>query len=561
LEYSSTLKLCQSAFFLSLAWLVATSGPLSAASTLFGVQNRVSEWGFRAAKPHADPFNEVELDVLITDPQGRQDRVPAFWAGDQDWTVRYSPPTPGRYQFRTICNDTSDLGLHGQEGTLEVSPYTGDNPLFRHGPIRIAADQRHFQHADGTPFFWLGDTWWMGLCQRLRWPEDFEVLTADRIAKGFTVVQIVAGLYPDMPPFDPRGANEAGCPWDPSFTHIRPAYFDMADLRIEYLVNHGLVPCVVGSWGYFLPKMGVERVKQHWRYLVARWGAFPVMWCLAGEGTMPDYLSTSKQADAALQKHGWTEVARYVRQIDPYHHPISIHPSQNSRDTLEDPALLDFDMLQTGHNDRASLPNTVQQVTHSLERSPRMPVVDAEPCYEGILEAGRQEVQRLLFWACLLSGAGGHTYGANGLWQVNTASQPFGPSPHGRSWGDTPWDEAYRLPGSKQLGLGKALLLRYPWWRFEPHPEWVEPHWTKDNYILPYAAGIPGGVRFVYTPARWDLPRVRELDSAKYTAFLFSPTNGKRYDLGRVAPDDQASWQPPVPPIVQDWVMVLEASH
>ena len=42
----------------------------------------------------------------------------------------------------------------------------------------------------------------MGLVKRLGWPEDFQLLTADRISKGFAVIQIVAGLYPDMPPFD-----------------------------------------------------------------------------------------------------------------------------------------------------------------------------------------------------------------------------------------------------------------------------------------------------------------------------------------------------------------------
>ena len=47
------------------------------------------------------------------------------------------------------------------------------------------------------------------------------------------------------------------------------------------------------------------------------------------------------------------------------------------------------------------------------------------------------------------------------------------------------------MPGSAQLGLAKRLLERYEWWRFEPHPEWAEPHWTKENYSAPYAAGIP----------------------------------------------------------------------
>ena len=45
-------------------------------------------------------------------------------------------------------------------------------------------------------------------------------------------------------------------------------------------------------------------MKKHWRYLIARWGAYPVVWCLAGEGTMPYYLSKTPKEDADTQKHG-----------------------------------------------------------------------------------------------------------------------------------------------------------------------------------------------------------------------------------------------------------------
>jgi hypothetical protein len=96
-----------------------------------------------------------------------------------------------------------------------------------------------------APFLWLGDTWWMGLCKRLSWSEDFQLLTADRVDKGFRVIQIVAGLYPDMPGFDECGANEAGFPWEEDYARVNPSYFDMADLRIQWLVRSGLVPCVV----------------------------------------------------------------------------------------------------------------------------------------------------------------------------------------------------------------------------------------------------------------------------------------------------------------------------
>jgi len=534
-------------------------GAVGPASSHFAVQNRVTEWSYTSTKTYPDPFNDLELDVLITDSHGHEQRVPAFWAGDFNWRVRFAPNAAGKFVYRTICSDTNNADLHGQQGVLEAVPYEGTNQLYGHGAVRIASDHHHFEQADGTPFFWLGDTWWMGLCRRLRWPEDFQLLSADRVQKGFTVIQIVAGLYPDMPEFDPRGANEAGFPWNPEKTRIVPAYFDAADLRIQHLVEKGLVPCIVGCWGYHLPMYGEKAMRKHWRNLIARWGAYPVIWCLAGEGSMPYYLSEHKEQDTALQKRGWTELGAYVRATDAFHRLVSIHPSSNSRDAIEDPAVLDFDMLQTGHGDRTSLPNTVRQVTKSLERSPKMPVVNSEVCYEGILEASREEVQRLMFWADILSGAAGHTYGANGIWQVNTEVEPFGPSPHGRSWGDTPWTTAYKLPGSTGLGLGKAFLMRFEWWRFEPHPEWAEPHWNEQNFLAPYASGIPGEVRLVYAPASWNLPKLANLEAnVSYHAALFNPSTGKETDLGQVKADDQGKWQPPVPPIVRDWVLVLK---
>jgi uncharacterized protein DUF4038/uncharacterized protein DUF5060 len=542
----------------ALATGLAMFPALGRAQAREALQHCVTEWSFASGKAYRDPFNEIELDVVFRGPGGEEDRVPAFWSGQQSWRIRYAPKTPGKYSWRTVCSDTSNADLHGRTGSLDVAPYQGDNPLHKHGPVRVGADKRRFEHADGTPFFWLGDTWWMGLCQRLNWPKDIQTLAADRVRKGFTVVQIVAGLYPDMPQFDQRGANEAGFPWETSYARINPAYFDMADLRMEYLVSKGLAPCIVGCWGYYLPILGEKKMKQHWRNIVARWGSLPVFWCLAGEGSMPYYLSKNHEQDAALQKHGWSEIGRYIRSIDPSHHPITIHPSTAARATVDDPSVLDFDMLQTGHSDRTSIPNTIRLVTESYAQTPTMPVLVGEVCYEGIMEASRQEVQRFMFWSCLLSGAGGHTYGANGIWQVNTAEKPFGASPHGRSWGDTPWETASQLPGSAQLGMAKKLITRYEWWRFEPHPEWAEPHWTSKDYVQAYAAGIPGQVRIFFFPV-WDSPVIKQLEKGvNYKAFFFNPANEREYPLLAVESDAEGAWKPSPPPIFQDWVLVME---
>jgi hypothetical protein len=524
-------------------------------ATVYGAM----EWSFTSTRSYDNPFADVELDMMVRDPEGTEWRVPAFWAGGQTWRVRYSPAKTGVHTWRSICNDAANSGLHAQHGTLEAVPYQGTNALYRHGPIRVAKDLRHFEHADGTPFFWLGDTWWMGLVKRLRWPEDFQVLTANRLRKGFSVVQIVAGLYPDMPERDRRGANEAGFPYDEDYSRVNPAYFDMADLRIQYLADHGIAPCIVGCWGYYLPILGLEKMKRHWRCLVARWGAYPVIWCLAGEGAMPYYLSKDREGDARAQKSGWTEIGRYVRSIDSYRHMITIHPSSSARTTVDDPSVIDFDMLQTGHSDRESIPNTIKLITTAYAKTPVMPVINGEVCYEGIQEASRQEVQRFMFWACVLSGATGHTYGANGIWQVNTPDQPFGASPHGRNWGDTPWQTASELPGSEQLGMARSLLAKYSWWRMEPHPEWIEPHWSKENFMQPYAAGIPGTLRIMYFPKTVRVDhKIKQLEpGVSYHARWWNPVSGRDTDIETVS-GRAGEWQPPPPAIFQDYVLVME---
>ena len=102
-----------------------------------------------------------------------------------------------------------------------------------------------------------------------------------------------------------------------------------------------------------------------------------------------------------------------------------------------------------------------------------MPVIDGEASYEMLNDSLPTEWTRRMFWLCLMNGAAGHTYGANGIWQCNRADEPHGASPHGGNYGRIPWNEAMNLPGSRQVGFGKKLLEQYPWQEFKPHPEWV----------------------------------------------------------------------------------------
>jgi hypothetical protein len=432
--------------------------------------NQVVEFNIVSDRSYLDPFNDVDVTVVATAKSGSFN-IPAFWGGSNVWRVRFSSARPENYGLAVISSDPSNESFKNWRTNVAVTPDVPADSLWR-GPINVADDKRHFRRSDNTPFLWLGDTWWMGFSRRLHWNE-FQELTADRVAKGFNTVQIVAGLYPDMPAFDERGLGEGGFPWTTNYSRINPEYFDAADKRIQYLCDNGLMPCIVGAWGYHLPWLGVERMKKHWRYLIARWGAYPVVWCVAGEAAMPYYLAENKERDRAFQIKGWSEMARFIRHTDGFHRLITIHPTDFSRSQVDDAKLIDFEMLQTGHSDRASIPNTIDRLRSSLRLEPAMPVINSEVCYEGIGGTCHDDIQRFFVWTCLLSGAAGHTYGANGIWQVNRREEPYGRSPHGGNWGTTPWNDAMKLPGSRQTGLAKKLLERFEWWRFEFHPEWA----------------------------------------------------------------------------------------
>jgi hypothetical protein len=540
--------------------------------------NQVLQRNFTSARRYPNPFTDVEVDVVVAGPGGAHWRVPAFWAGAGTWAFRFAGPRAGHYSYCTECSDAANAGLHGQQGSFRIAAYKGSHPLYRHGRPQVAADQRHFQHADGTPFFWLGDTWWMGLTDRISCRE-LAGLIANRTQKGFTVIQTVAGLYPDMDWRDKRGANEGGFPYNADFSRINPRWFDYADKKLAMLVEAGLAPCLVGSWGYFFTWMGEEKVKRHWRYLIARYSAYPLFWCLAGEGTMPPYKyltnvggaapdAAKKKELADAQKTGWTGIGRYVRATDPFHNLVSIHPSDSGRNCVEDDSVLDFDMLQTGHGGVECLPNTLKVVRGSYHRQPAKPVVQSEVCYEGIFGRARDDLQRLLFWQCMLNGCAGFTYGANGIWQLNRPEKPYGNSPHGTSWGFTPWQEAALLPGAAAVGMGKRLLEKFAWWKLQPGwaacekpgagpgdgaPGWEDPQLA--------GCGQQLIVAYIYRPkAPWHAPDRYRLEgfapSASYKVRYIDPQSGREWKLGILAADDQGRCVVPYAPCLIDLVLV-----
>lgn len=563
-------------FCLGVALLLSPPGTSVTRAAAPVTRERMVEWTIESRKSYSDPFNDVDVDVVFG-KDGQYWHVPTFWRGGQRWTVRFAPPAPGTYKYHLESTDKANDDLNGHEGEVTITAYKGTKALLAHGALRVSTNKRYFEHTDGTPFYWLGDTWWTGLSSRLSW-KGFQELTADRKAKGFTVVQTVAGLVPseEVCPADPGCQNEGGAVWEPGFARINPRYFDYADRRIEHLVSAGIVPAIVGGWSGVGPSvldtMGIAKFKQQWRYIIARYGAYPTFWILGGEVFDPPEDFARKATEGHQFRHlgEWSEVAQYIRSLDPYHHPLTVHEVSPDDPPLQHEALTDFRLFQPGHSGWASIDVEVGQLNlHYARTEATKPLVVGEIGYEMLWRTHLEDFQRTAFWLAMLNGAAGYTYGAAGTWESYTADKPS----QRMKLSLLTWDEGMHLPGSYEVGLGAKLLRRYPWWQFQPHPDWITPHgttllepragvdqfhvdlagewggwwgnlhptdseWKKHdgNFRLPYAAGVPRQVRVVYIGQfGQEPPTIFALEpGVRYRTYYWEPSLGVKVDLGAV---------------------------
>lgn len=514
--------------------------------------------------------------------------VPAFRGADGVLRVRFAAPMAGTWEYST----TPATAAVEPSGRLVVEPYAGDHRLYRHGRLRASADGRTIEHRDGTPFVWVGDTWWMGLAQRLSWPDGFRTLLDDRVGKGFNVVQIVAGPFPDFAAtpdgiWHEQQANEGGWSWERDWTRLDPAYFDAADRRIEALVEAGIVPCIVAMWGFYGTVIGPERARRHWRELVARYAAYPVVFCVAGEFDFPGYdddtASHIRAARRDEQIAMWSELVDVVHDLDPYGNPVTMHPGYGSaRERVTDPDALDIDMLQTSHWSYHRPPDEMRvDVARTLglpsppgfgfddmlgitgravAATPPKPVVNGEPPYEGILGGNWEDVQRYVFWAGLLEGLAGVTYGADGIWQMSAADHAFANSVS--RWGATTWQEAMHHEGGRQIAAGRSLLDRIEWPALRP----IDPTRAQAAGRVAALAMASERSALYYLPSMLidqRLTGMRELPldlpgDGPWRATFVDPRSMDEHPVVGVERGSDRRWTPPPRPTMADWLLLIE---
>ena len=193
-----------------------------------------------------NPYTAVEVYADFTHIDGSTLRRPAFWDGGRTWKIRFaSPGLVGSWTWQTSSN-TSDAGLNGQTGTLEVEQNSSENIFYKHGFWRMSDGKRSLVHADSTPIVLVGDTIWAFPWRATL--EQAKIYAKNRQAKGFNAALLMS-VQPDMRAVGPRDRSldegfDVGFEDLPTghINQLRPEYFQYLDQLINVLVAHEIAP-------------------------------------------------------------------------------------------------------------------------------------------------------------------------------------------------------------------------------------------------------------------------------------------------------------------------------
>lgn len=506
---------------------------------------------FTATQPHA--WSDFPLRVeFIHAGGGEKIAVDGFWNGGNRWLVRYALPREGQWNWTAISNDPGLTGSGSIHATAPAAKQIENNRNYR-GHVQVGPNRRYFVHADGTPFFYIGDTLWKlsSLRAGVKGDRNFYRWADDRTAKKFSVVQ-TAGFWSE--------ANEGGMPFaNNDWSALNPAHFAYTDTRFRYLWYRGFAIAMNTSW-VTRSDMDLQQASNIARYLYARYGAYNLVWGVSGE-------FNHDKAEAYWIKDNYARVRRLGNEIKrfndaAYRHPTSIHPAAgpwissgpySSHYLMHREPWLDHNWLQT-----YSLTERIPHEVHAAyNAAPTKPVVQAEPCYEGSATHPYQErcsayLVRWQAWTALLQGAAGHVYGSEGIYFMDNPN-------------------AVQDPGSSHMSVLSAFLRGLSWWELDPAIDCVTVNGIRpsldpdaDTRLQtrhhPRCAGKVGAFYVAYIPAGNNTNRIalRNLAERAYTARWFNPRTGKTTAI-RNGPVHAKSWQAPPPPDDNDWVLLVRA--
>ena len=530
---------------------------------------RVSELCFTASRSYdAGGGDRVRMDVRFSNRStGRTLTIPAFWDGGDRFMVRFAPPEPGRWTWQSTCPD--DPALDGRKGSLRCRKYTGDLALYQHGFIEARKGTKYLLHADGTPFFYLGDTHWGMYTEDLS-DEHFKRIVRRRVEQGFTVIQ----SEPISAPFHLQDGRVDAEDIDG---------FRQADAYYQFIADAGLVHA---NAEFFFPSdlsrelaSDDEALQALARYWVARFGAYPVLWTLAQEIDNDSYAELGGRF-YDYRNNPWVKIAAYIHAADPYSHPLSAHQENAVNTSVTGAGTEPEESHANGNGVSVFLPEPVSERTgHSwwaaqwsppLHESPQpeairdywlsdRPAVNYEGRYCGLwtLDFG----SRAQGWISFLSGFCGYGYGAADIWYYRSGFDANTTSFDGVEYISpelkaTPWHEALEYPSALQMRHLRSLLESFDWWDLVPvipgNPVFrdasgaaVYARTDREHLLYFYGKGTKTGRISTLPPeggieARWYDPRTGEYQEAA------SPVR-----------EADGYWALPPKPDEEDWVLVI----
>jgi hypothetical protein len=116
----------------------AVSSLTSSSPTMTVSQNTRWELTLTSTKTYANPFLDVTVTVEYTKAGAPSLHGYGFWDGGATFKLRQAFPEPGTWHYKTTATDPSNSGLHNREGDVLVLPYSGPNPLYRHGFLQVS---------------------------------------------------------------------------------------------------------------------------------------------------------------------------------------------------------------------------------------------------------------------------------------------------------------------------------------------------------------------------------------------------------------------------------------
>ncbi len=424
---------------------------------------------------------------------GQRYTVDAFWDGGKTFKARFAPPAPGRWTYRSTSRDP---GLHNATGAITSMAWSDEekdqNPA-RRGWVRVCNSGpragRYFEYADGTPFLWIGDTWWNWTKRGVKL-SSFEKLANDRAEKGFTVGQLF---------FAGRGWGARSSLLDRRFTTPDFEHLRHVESMIRYANSKGITVWIHPWWGGrdLDRQIGVEHLRRWWRYVIARLSAYNVIWTVAGEYNLYNY--------GGLGLEFWKDLGAMIDRLDPYERLLALHPTPPAWDggdgapqwstgeVLHAEPWLNYNQSQVGHGRwrNEMIPSVIAA---DYARVPAKPTVVTEPWYEFIEGNPTAEDIRFGALSAILSGAAGHSYGGGHVWKAHVPEAPAGEDTWPMEMGFE--RDTLDYPGAASLGSIARFLRSRPWWKLEPHPELVT------EYPAPFCAAVPGEEYLVYL--RWN---------------------------------------------------------